>query len=133
MNPRYGTVADRALHRCEYCRAPEFLFNLPFEVEHVIPVSQGGQDDDSNLALACRSCNVHKGWSTTGVDPATGEVVRLFNPRVDRWSEHFCAEGATRRIDGISPVGRATVDRLRLNGGSQLLARKEWIRLGAYP
>jgi hypothetical protein len=36
MNPRHARVAARAAHRCEYCHAPEALFNFPFEVEHII-------------------------------------------------------------------------------------------------
>jgi hypothetical protein len=54
MNPHYPLVARRADHRCEYCRAPEAVFNFPFEVEHVVPSSRGGADDESNLCLACR-------------------------------------------------------------------------------
>ena len=36
MNRFYSEVAERAGHRCEYCRAPEVVFNFPFEVEHII-------------------------------------------------------------------------------------------------
>ena len=36
MNRRYGLVAQRAAHRCEYCRAPEAVFNFPFEVAVVV-------------------------------------------------------------------------------------------------
>jgi len=60
MNPQYALIAERAQHRCEYCHAPEVVFNFPFEVEHVIPMMQGGIDVAGNLALACRSCNVFK-------------------------------------------------------------------------
>jgi 5-methylcytosine-specific restriction endonuclease McrA len=68
MNPLYKRIADdlrsvgdhRAGHRCEYCHAPEIAFNFPFDVEHFIPTSKQGSDDDANLALACRSCNLHK-------------------------------------------------------------------------
>lgn len=35
MNPHYPLVARRAGHRCEYCRAPEAVFNFPFEVERL--------------------------------------------------------------------------------------------------
>jgi len=38
------------------------MFNFPFEVEHIAPVSAGGQDEEANLALACRSCNLYK-WA----------------------------------------------------------------------
>jgi 5-methylcytosine-specific restriction endonuclease McrA len=58
MNPRYAQVALRAGHRCEYCHAPETVFNFPFEVEHIIPVSGEGLDAETNWALACRSCKV---------------------------------------------------------------------------
>jgi len=58
MNKHYAEVAHRAGHRCDYCRAPEFIFNLPFEVEHIVPTSREGRDDESNLALACRACNL---------------------------------------------------------------------------
>lgn len=71
MNPHYAEVAQRAAHRCEFCRAPEAIFNLPFEVEHVIPLSREGLDDAANLALACRACNLHKADHLTGVDEAT--------------------------------------------------------------
>lgn len=60
MNPQYRRVAQRAAHKCEYCGAPEAIFNFPFEVEHIIPQSQGGVDDETNLALSCRACNIHK-------------------------------------------------------------------------
>ena len=36
MSPRYALVAARAKHRCEYCHAPEAIFNFPFEVEHIL-------------------------------------------------------------------------------------------------
>jgi 5-methylcytosine-specific restriction endonuclease McrA len=55
MNRRYADVAARAGHRCEYCHAPEAIFNFPFEVEHIIPPNDGGADETNNLALACRS------------------------------------------------------------------------------
>ena len=60
MNPRYALVAARAGHRCEYCQAPEAIFNFPFEVEHVVPPGKAGPDTEDNWALACRSCNLFK-------------------------------------------------------------------------
>lgn len=40
MNSRYALVSARAGHRCEYCHAPEAIFNFPFEVEHALPPGQ---------------------------------------------------------------------------------------------
>jgi hypothetical protein len=54
MNPHYPEVALRAGHRCEYCHAPEAVFNLPLEVEHIVPMARGGEDAAANWALACR-------------------------------------------------------------------------------
>jgi 5-methylcytosine-specific restriction endonuclease McrA len=68
---------------------PESIFNLPFEVEHIIPRSKEGGDDESNWALACRSCNLHKSDLLECPDSVTGLVVRLFDPRQDAWDDHF--------------------------------------------
>jgi 5-methylcytosine-specific restriction endonuclease McrA len=68
MNPHYPKVADRANHRCEYCGAPEVFFNSAFEVEHIIPSAGRGVDNESNLALACRPCNLFKADHLTGFD-----------------------------------------------------------------
>jgi hypothetical protein len=132
VNPLYTLIARRADHRCEYCRAPEVAFNFPFEVEHVVPTSQGGSGDPSNLALACRACNARKGDALTGTDEATGEDTPLFNPRTDRWSEHFEFDQDSGRLVGLSPVGRATITRLDMNHPLQLIARDMWIRLRLY-
>src|SRR5262249_45523284 len=109
MNPHYPSVAERASHRCEYCHPPHALFNFPFEVEHVIPSSQEGADDDFNLALACRACNLNKSDHLSSRDELTGADVQLFNPRQDRWEEHFVVDEATTEIRGLTSVGRATV------------------------
>jgi len=132
MNRRYPTVAARARHRCEYCRAPEVVFNLSFEVEHIIPPGAGGAEDDANLALACRSCNVFKSDFIEAIDPHTQTTVRLFSPRVDRWNEHFRSL-RNGEIEGRTEIGRATVALLRMNTPVQINARLSWMRLEVYP
>jgi len=133
MNPRYPAVAERAEHRCEYCRAPEAIFNLSFEVEHIIPSSQGGPDDLVNLALSCRACNLYKADRTEGLDNDSGSEVPLFNPRADDWEQHFAIDGTTGVIVGLSGTGRATMAALQMNRPVQLAARLQWMRLGIYP
>src|SRR5262245_15118176 len=128
MNPHYGEVALRAGHRCEYCRAPEAVFNFPFEVEHIVPTSQKGSDDLANLALACRACNVRKAARLTATDPVTSEEVSLFHPQQDIWEEHFAVDTESGIIEGLTTTGRATVARLEMNSESQLLARRQWMR-----
>lgn len=133
MNPRYPLVAQRAAHCCEYCLAPEAVFNFPFEVEHIVPPVLAGADEPLNWALSCRSCNLHKSVHLEGFDSETQSSARLFHPRRDRWSEHFRLETASGQIIGLTNVGRATVNRLRMNSPAQLAARRQWMRLQWLP
>lgn len=133
MNPHYPPIARRAAHRCEYCRAPEAVFNFPFEVEHVIPTSRAGTDDQENLCLACRACNLRKSDRLGARDDATGEEVSLYHPRRQRWSDHFRVDLESGEIQGATPIGRATVVALDLNHPLQLAARLLWIRLRLFP
>lgn len=124
MNPHYPLVAERAGHRCEYCHAPEAVFNMPFEVEHIIPLAKGGADVAANWALACRSCNLNKSDALDGIEPVTQHRVRLFNPRQDFWMEHFAVDQTFPfHLQGKTPLGRATISQLRLNSNLQVAAR----------
>jgi hypothetical protein len=127
------TVADRAKYRCEYRLAPEALFNSLFEVEHIVPLARGGVDDEWNLALACGACNRSKYVATSAVDPIGQQIVRLFNPRIDAWSDHFERDVRTAEMYGLTAIGRATVLRLRMNGPEQIRARRLWVLLFSFP
>jgi 5-methylcytosine-specific restriction endonuclease McrA len=82
-------VRNAARNRCGYCLSPQHLVMARLEIEHIIPISKGGSNDESNLWLACPLCNRYKSDKTTGVDLESGETVKLFNPRTQVWSEHF--------------------------------------------
>ena len=41
------------------------------------------------LALACHHCNLHKGPNLTAIDPESQQIVSLFHPRQNDWTEHF--------------------------------------------
>jgi hypothetical protein len=111
-------VRSRANRRCEYCRIPQETDPFfSFHIEHIIPRQHGGTDDNSNLALACHHWNLHKGPNLAGIDPDTGELARLFNPRTQRWEDHFEIQEAW--IVGRTPVGRATVWVLAMNADEQ--------------
>ncbi|BDA69986.1 hypothetical protein CAL7716_041520 [Calothrix sp. PCC 7716] len=133
MNPNYTSVANRANHCCEYCRAPEIIFNFAFDVEHIRPVSRQGTEALDNLALACRSCNLYKGNRMFGVDSSTGAEIRLFNPRLDDWESHFQVDVTGGTIIGLTAIGQITVDCLDMNSQSQIMARQFWISLGLFP
>ena len=59
------------------------------QIDHIKPVAKWGSDEEENLCLACELCNQHKWTQTDGVDLQSGQRVVLFNPRQDRWAEHF--------------------------------------------
>jgi hypothetical protein len=133
MNPLYPPVATRAGHRCEYCHAPEAIFNVPFEVEHIRPVSLGGDNSLENLSLACRMCNLAKSNHLTAVDPEESGVHELFHPRRDRWEDHFEVQLPAMTVAGLTPSGRATIACLGINRPRAVVARQHWSRIGLYP
>lgn len=124
-------VRERAAGRCEYCHLPETMeLTGPFHVEHVIARQHRGTDELSNLAWACSRCNRHKGTNLSTVDPDSDEVVSLFNPRRDRWEEHFEVVGAI--IRGRTPTGRATAWLLQVNAERRVELRSELIAQGLW-
>ncbi|HUV90133.1 MAG TPA: HNH endonuclease signature motif containing protein [Anaerolineae bacterium] len=68
------------------------------EIDHIIPQSLGGQTEEDNLWLACSLCNDHKSDRIAALDPLRGEIVRLFDPRHQMWSEHFAWAESGERI-----------------------------------
>lgn len=118
-------VRKRARGRCEYCHFPR----PPFHVEHIIAQKHRGPTTESNLALACIRCNFHKGPNLSGIDPGSGQIVRLYHPRTDSWDMHFRWEGSM--LIGLTPVGRATIAVLEINQEMRVEARKRLIADGA--
>jgi hypothetical protein len=100
------------------------------EIEHIDP---NGGDVLENLCLSCGNCNRSKGTATLALDPETGQAVALFNPRTQVWSEHFAWIEGGRRIDGLTPVGRATISRFRMNRDHLVRARHRWIIASFHP
>jgi hypothetical protein len=116
-------VRRRAGWRCEYCLLDQGHSALTHHVEHIVAKQHGGRDHVDNLALACHRCNLRKGPNLTGVDPVSGEVVPLFHPRRDRWTDHFVFQH--NFIEGTTPVGRATVRVLAMNDARRMELRSE--------
>src|SRR3954468_16913892 len=109
MNSRTrALVRARAGNRCEYCHLDQRDSPIALlHIEHIIPRSHGGSDDDGNLALACIDCNLHKGLNLTGIDPETKQVAQLFHPRTHVWEDHF--EWRGMHLIGRTAIGCATM------------------------
>jgi hypothetical protein len=123
-------VARRAGFRCEYCRLPHQWTSLPFQLDHVIAEKHEGETSSENSAFACLHCNSFKGPNLAGRDKDTGEIVRLFNPRLDRWDDHFCWEGAQLRA--LTPIGRVTIAVLRINLPDRVAVRSSLMVEGLF-
>jgi hypothetical protein len=126
-------VAAQARYRCGYCLTQETVIGRPMEFDHLLPRSLGGPTTEDNLWLACSLCNDHKSNRFLVVDPETGLSVRVFNPRQQKWREHFVWSEDATRIDGTTAEGRATVAALQLNRSSLVLARRLWVAAGWHP
>jgi hypothetical protein len=124
-------VRERAGERCEYCLLAESQSFFPHEPDHLIAKKHGGGTLFANLALACFDCNRFKGSDIASIDLVTGEIVPLFNPRTQRWSEHFrlYEDG---RIAPITAIGRVTETLLRFNLPERLLVRARLMATGGY-
>lgn len=126
-------IAATAGHRCGYCLTSQQISGAQMHIEHIIPRSQGGTSDETNLWLACAWCNSYKWAKTHAVDPEMDEEVPLFNPRTQRWSDHFRWSDDGIRIIGLTPTGRATVLALRMNNEFIVPARRHWVQAGWHP
>jgi hypothetical protein len=124
-------VAQRAGYRCEYCLIHEEDSGFPHHIDHVISRKHGGPSELGNLAYACAPCNRNKGTDVAAISLETGDAIRLFDPRRDRWSDHFQVTGSF--IEPRSSAGAATAKLLRFNAPERLAERELLQQLGRYP
>jgi len=124
-------VAARANHVCEYCLLAEEDAYFRFQVEHIISRKHGGSSEIDNLTLACVFCNLHKGTDIASLIPIRNELVRFYNPRSDRWSEHFALNQTL--IESLTAIGQVTIRILQMNHHDRMVEREILKRRGRYP
>ncbi len=124
-------VSERAQGKCEYCWIHQDFSIYTHEVDHAVALKHGGETITENLVLSCLPCNRYKGSDLTSIDPITGQITPLFNPRVQNWADHFQLEDGY--ILGLTHIGRTTVFLLRLNDPTRLPIRQALISQGLYP
>lgn len=107
------------------------LQGATFHIEHVVPSSAGGSDGLDNLCLACPSCNLKKSNRVDVPDSDTGAALRLFNPRTDRWADHFGWNGA--EVVGRTPLGSAMIVAFDLNHSRRVTIREAEAVFGLFP
>ncbi len=126
-------VRKRAKYLCEYCHASEKWQYVSFTIDHVIPLSEQGTNTFDNLALACFHCNRRKSNKITGINPESNQFVSLFNPRKQRWNDHFIWSSDGLLIIGLTSIGKATVNTLILNRERVINIRASDKQIGRHP
>jgi hypothetical protein len=124
-------VAARADHLCEYCLIAEDDTFFGCEIDHILSVKHGGSSESDNLAYAYAFCNRYKGTDIASVAQTTTLLARIFNPRIDKWSDHFRLENF--RIEPVTDIGEVTARLLRLNDHERILERQELSKVGRFP
>ncbi|MGE4131181.1 MAG: HNH endonuclease [Bdellovibrionales bacterium] len=66
-------------HTCQYCY--EKFAEKKLTIDHVVPISKGGQHEWTNLVTACSACNNRKGDKT----PERANMRLLRKPERPRW------------------------------------------------
>lgn len=121
-------VADS---RCDYCRTPQ-----PYALE-LIPSEMTPPTDETvtfeKVHLLCFYCNKFIQNHAKAFDPVTLTQVALFNPRKDKWYEHFTWSTDYQQIVGLTPVGRATSLLLRLHDPYHMQLRQIGLKEGWHP
>jgi hypothetical protein len=126
-------VQRRARGRCEYCGYPELICAASFHCDHFVPRSKGGKSNIANLVWGCPNCNSTKHSRIAARDPITRRIVPLFNPRHQRWYDHFRWSADGLVIQGTTATGRATVFALKMNRQGTGLIRSLLKEIGLHP
>src|SRR5262245_27186079 len=124
-------VVARAEGLCEYCLIAEEDTFYGCEVDHIISEKHGGPTQEDNLGHACVFCNQAKGSDIGSIHWESGQFVRFFNPRTDRWADHFFLKDY--RIESITEIGAVTARILQFNLLERLLERQALALVSRYP
>jgi hypothetical protein len=124
-------VRARAKNVCEYCLIHERDTFLGCQIDHIVAEKHGGNTTAENLSLACTLCNRAKGTDLGSLSATSGQLVRLFNPRIDDWAAHFEMSGDS--ILSKTEIGEVTARLLGFNVTERRLERSALKAIGRYP
>lgn len=124
-------VANKAQFKCEYCLVQEEDMFFTYQVDHIISIKHGESNAPDNLAYACSACNQLKDKNLETYLPGGNRLIRLFNPRRDKWDSHFSISDG--EILSKTTIGEATVKVLGLNHPDRIMLRQTLITAGRYP
>lgn len=76
-------IFEKTGGHCAYCGSALELSKM--QIDHIIPVSRGGEDDEKNMIAACRSCNHYK--STL--------LLEDFREEIGKWHQRLMRDSVT--------------------------------------
>ena len=118
---------------CEYCLHPEAYATDFYHFDNILPLFEGGSNEVANIARSCGRCNILKNQKTVAFDPLTGQISELYNPRKDKWTNHFHWSDDDLLVHGRTEIGRTTVDLLQLNRQNAINLRQLLKNAGLHP
>ena len=124
-------VITRAANLCEYCLIHEKDTAFSCAIDHIISLKHGGATDADNLAYTCIFCNRFKGSDIGSIVWETKEFTRFYNPRSDRWSDHFHLQNAI--LQPLTNIGNVTARILGFNDSDRIYERQLLINQNKYP
>jgi hypothetical protein len=83
----FERIRERDEHACVYCGHTKYL-----TLDHILPLSRGGNNDELNLAIACRPCNSKKNAKT----PEESGMQFLKPESEERWRNYKNSAGEKR-------------------------------------
>ena len=90
----------RAKFKCEYCDR-DLLASVEdykeWQEDHIVPLSDGGKDEEENIAIACRTCNfnVKAKWnpqSVCGLKASREALIQATRDYIARRRSQFLAD-----------------------------------------
>jgi hypothetical protein len=127
------TIRRKFYGACAYCRSPENLMGVIFEIDHIIPLVEGGKTNEENLCFCCPTCNRYKSAHVAAIDPPTNKLYALFHPVSEKWDAHFYWSDDAIILIGKTGTARATIELLRINRPALVELRKYWKELDMHP
>lgn len=103
-------IRQRAAFACEYCGVTETDTGGLLTIDHFQPTSKGGSDNPENLIYCCNRCNSYK----YNYFPNSDKEPSIWNPTQSIRTQHFF-DLENGELKALTPVGKATIDLLRLN------------------
>src|SRR2546422_7240625 len=98
-----------------------------------MPINRGGASELDNLAFSCSGCNGAKYNRMEAPDPTDRTLVPLYNPRRQRWQDHFCWSDDHAQSIGLTSTGRTIVEALKMNRTGLVNMHQVLYLIGKHP